>query len=286
MTRPDGLSLDVESKGRGDRDLVFLHGLGANRYTWRPWEERLGRDYRLHLVDLKGFGAAGRPRDNAYSPSDLAREVTEFLVSTSMTDYGLIGHSMGGGIALAVTSSLVEAGERTPGALVLVGAAAYPQTIPRLVHAARFPGAGLAMALTPASMLARLGLRASYHPAHKPTSETVSAYARGLAGRRARWALRQVAAQIVPEDLAELVRKYPSIRCPALLLWGNEDRVIPRWVGERLHRDLPDSELMVLEECGHVPTEEQPSVSLEVVTNFLGRRFPGAPPPSGEGSPP
>lgn len=274
MTRPEGLSLDIASTGRGDRHLVFLHGLGAHRYTWRPWEERLGREYRLHLVDLKGFGTADRPRDDSYSPTDLAREVTEFLVTSSMHDYGLVGHSMGGGIALAVTSALKEAGETTPGALILVGAAAYPQTIPKLVHAARLPGAGLALALTPAGVLARLGLRASYHPAHKPTPETVAAYARGLAGMRARWALRQVAAAIVPDDLEELVRTYPRIQCPTLLLWGNEDRVIPRWVGERLHRDLPDSELRVLEECGHVPTEEHPRASLEIVADFLSRRFP------------
>ncbi|NNL31045.1 MAG: alpha/beta fold hydrolase, partial [Gemmatimonadetes bacterium] len=229
MTRPGGLFLDVESRGRGERHLVFLHGLGANRYTWRSWEERLGREYRLHLVDLKGFGTADRPRDDFYSPTDLAREVTEFLVASSMQDFGLVGHSMGGGIALAVTSALNAAGKTTPGALILVGAAAYPQTIPNLVHAARLPGAGFAMALTPARVLARLGLKASYHPMHKPTPETVAAYAKGLAGLRARWALRQVASRVVPEDLEELVRAYPRIQCPTLLLWGNQDRVIPRW---------------------------------------------------------
>ena len=273
MTRLPGLSLDIESRGRGERDLVFLHGLGANRYTWRSWEEKLGRDYRLHLVDLKGFGNAGRPRDDRYSPTDLAQEVVDFLTHADMADFGIVGHSMGGGIALAVTSALIDMGRRSPGVLVLVGAAAYPQTIPRLVHAARLPGAGLAMALTPARVLARLGLKASYHPDRTPTAETVTAYARGLAGPRARWALRQVAAQVVPEDLAELIRTYPRVRCPTLLLWGNEDRVIPRWVGERLHRDLPNSELVVLDECGHVPPEERPEDSLEVVADFLGRRF-------------
>ena len=260
----------------GGRDLVFLHGLGANRYTWRPWEERLGRNYRLHLVDLKGFGAAGRPRDGLYAPSDLAREVAEFLTAASMADYGIVGHSMGGGIALAVTSALTEAGANPPQVLVLVGAAAYPQTIPSLVQAAHLPGAGLALALVPARVLAKLGLKASYHPAHKPTPETVAAYAQGLAGMRARWSLQQVAAGIRPEELEELALRYPSIRSPTLLIWGNEDRVIPRWVGERLHRDLPDSELVILNECGHVPTEERSDASLEVVTDFLGRRFPSS----------
>lgn len=278
MSGPTGpLSLDVQTRGEGARDLVFLHGLGANRYTWRPWESRLGQDYRLHLVDLKGFGTARRPRDGRYSPTDLAREVVEFLTASAMSDYGIVGHSMGGGIALAVTSALADMGHPTPDALVLVGAAAYPQTIPQLVHAARIPGAGIAMALTPAKVLARLGLKASYHPDRTPTPETVAAYARGLAGPRARWALRQVAAQVVPKDLEELIGTYPSIRCPTLLLWGNEDRVIPRWVGERLHRDLPDSELVVLDRCGHVPTEERPEESLEAVTDFLGRRFPPTP---------
>ncbi len=274
MTRPGGLALDVLSRGRGQRELVFLHGFGASRFTWRSWLDRLGSDYRLHLLDLKGFGSAARPRDRAYSPTDLAHEVVRFLTSSGIRDYALVGHSMGGGIALSVTLEMARLQRPPPGALVLVGAAAYPQTIPRLINLARLPLAGAAMSVVPARTLARMGLRAAYHPDHTPGPEVVEGYAAGLRGLRARWAIRQVAAQIVPEDLASLTSRYPTIGCPTLLLWGNEDRVIPRWVGERLHHALADSELVVLDQCGHVPSEERPEASLESVSDFLGRRFP------------
>jgi len=277
MTRPAGLSLDVLTEGRGRRDLVFLHGFGANRFTWRYWRDPLGEDFRLHLLDLKGFGCAGRPKDQAYSPMDLAEEVARFLTMSDVRDYALIGHSMGGGIALALATEVSERGVQPPGALVLVGAAAYPQTIPGLISLARLPLASAAMALTPARTLARLGLRAAYHPDRRATPQTIGGYAKALRGYRAKWAMRQVAARIVPDDLANLTARYPSMTCPTLLLWGDRDRVIPAWVGERLHRDLPDAELVVLAHCGHVPPEERPRDSLRVVRDFLRRRFPAAP---------
>lgn len=277
MTRPEGLALDVLSLGRGRRELIFLHGFGASRFTWRSWRDQLGDDYRLHLLDLKGFGTAARPRDAAYSPTDLAREVVTFLTSSGVGEYALVGHSMGGGIALSVTVEMARLQQPPPGALILVGAAAYPQTIPRLINLARLPLAGAAMSVVPARTLARMGLRAAYHPDHTPGAEVVEGYADGLRGLRARWAMRQVAARIVPEDLADLTSRYPTIGCPTLLLWGNEDRVIPRWVGDRLHRELPDSELVVLDQCGHVPPEERPEASLGIVSDFLARRFPATP---------
>ena len=271
-----GLCLDAERTGRGERHLVFIHGFGASRFTWRFWTEPLEQAYRLHLLDLKGFGRSRRPRDGAYAPRDLADEVVRYIIGEGLEEFVLVGHSMGGGIALFTSLALADLELRGPDALILVGAAAYPQAIPNLISLARWPVLGaLGLPLVPARTLARLGLRSAYAPGREPTEEAVEGYASGLRGPRAKWAIRQVAAGILPDDLEQVMRRYPSIDVPTLLLWGDQDRVVPSWVGERLHHDLPESELAVIPGCGHVVPEEASVTSLEILERFLEERFPG-----------
>lgn len=275
------LALDVLSEGRGKRAIVFLHGFGGSRFTWRYWRPALAAHYRLHLIDLKGFGTAARPRDDAYAPQDLAAEVMAWIQKERLEDWALVGHSMGGGIALHLTLALREAGHPGPGALVLLGAAAYPQVIPDLISLAARPLVGsVAVTVIPARTLVRWGLQASYSPGRPIPEETVAGYAAGLQCRRGKWAMRRVAARIDPGDLASIASHYPEIPQPTLLLWGSEDRIVPPWVGERLHGELPRSALHVLEGCGHVVPEESPDVSLELVDGFLSEHLDGKRPTS------
>jgi len=269
------LYLDAVQEGRGERHLVFIHGFGASRFTWRLWREPLRQSYRLHLLDLKGFGTSARPRDGAYAPRDLADEVVRYILGEGLEEFAVVGHSMGGGIALFVSLALQDLERSTPQALVLVGAAAYPQAIPALISLARWPLLGaVGLSLIPSRTLVRLGLRSAYGPRHELSHEAVEGYAAGFRQRRGKWAMRQVAAQIVPDDLEQVMGRYPSIDVPTLLLWGDQDRVVPPWVGERLHGELPESELAVVPNCGHVVPEEAPTASLRLLNRFLGIHFP------------
>jgi len=265
-----GVALDVVTEGQGDRHIVFLHGFGASRFTWRHWRPHLGARYRLHLVDLKGFGTAARPRDGGYAPRDLADEVVAWVRDRGMEKWALVGHSMGGGMALYITLALAAARQPGPEALVLLGAAAYPQNVPDLISLAARPILGsLAVTVLPARTLVRWGLRASYSPGRPIPTEAVDGYTAGLKPHRGKWAMRQVAARIDPGELAEISGRYGDIRQPTLLLWGRQDRIVPPWVGERLHEELAHSELHVLEGCGHVIPEERPEPALAVLERFL-----------------
>jgi len=75
--------------------------------------------------------------------------------------------------------------------------------------------------------------------------------------------------QIVPADLAEITARYAEIDVPTLLLWGRHDPVVPLSVGEKLFDVLPNAQLVILEECGHLPPEELPQESLKGVLKFL-----------------
>ncbi len=262
-------SLHVEVRGTGP-DVILLHGFGASRFTWRYWTDRLARRHRLHLVDLKGFGMAARPPDGRYSPADFAEEVFDYTKRAGLRRYVLMGHSMGGGVALLASLLARESGGAGPHALVLVAAAAYPQRLPKLIGLATHPLLGpIFFGLIPARTIAKAGLIQSYHPERRPPAEAIAGYAKGLARPGGKRSLRWTASQLVPANLDAITARYPSIDVPTLLLWGDSDRVVPPWVGRRLARELPNARLVSLEECGHVPPEELPEESLSVVEDFL-----------------
>ena len=74
---------------------------------------------------------------------------------------------------------------------------------------------------------------------------------------------------IIPPDFEKLTRRFPEIDLPTLLLWGRHDWVVPLNVAERLLAALPKARLEVMEDCGHLPPEELPKESLEIVLKFL-----------------
>jgi pimeloyl-ACP methyl ester carboxylesterase len=97
----------------------------------------------------------------------------------------------------------------------------------------------------------------------------VRAYAAPLKTRSGLRATLEAARTIVPDDLDDLVARYPAVDVPTLLLWGDSDPVVPLGVGRRLERELPRARLEVLEACGHIPHEERVDASLAVLGSFL-----------------
>lgn len=269
---PGPSPLHVEIQGSGP-PLVLLHGFGASRFTWRRWVPALAHRHTLYLVDLKGCGDSDKPADGAYGPHDQAELVHRLLVEEDLRDVTLLGHSLGGGIALLVALRLQDAGEEDRlRRLVLLSATAYAQGLPRYIGlASRLPEivGRLAVHLVPARWLVRRILDEIVHDPDRVTEDEVDGYAAPFADRACRRALVDSARHLVPSDLDELVRRYPRIHTPALLVWGRQDPVVPAWVGERLARDLPTARLVLLDRCGHLPMEECPAEALESVVDFL-----------------
>ena len=123
--------------------------------------------------------------------------------------------------------------------------------------------------MVPKRFLIRWVLRSIVFDREGVTDAQVEAYAEPLFSPAHRTALIKTAARIIPPDLADVTRRIPEIDLPTLLLWGKHDRVAPLDVAERLVAALPSAQLEVMEECGHVPPEELPKESLEIVLGFL-----------------
>ena len=264
------LPLHVTARGEGDHAFVLLHGYGGSSYTWRHWMPQLAARGRVFAVDMKGFGQAPKPRDDHYSPADLASLVSNFLVEQDLSRVTLLGHSLGGGVALLSTLQRRDRGEDRIRRLALIGAAAYPQRLPPFVPLSKRPRlAWLLMRGVGTKRVVRWVMHSIVHDPTTVTREQVAAYARPLQSRDGLSAVMAAGRQIVPTDLESVAKRYREVDVPTLLLWGDHDRVIPRWVGERLATEMPGGTLVVLEKCGHVPPEEHPIDSWRVLEDFL-----------------
>jgi pimeloyl-ACP methyl ester carboxylesterase len=97
----------------------------------------------------------------------------------------------------------------------------------------------------------------------------VRVYAEHLKKPGAKQTILQTARQVIPSDIEGLSQKYSQIATPTLILWGEEDELVPLSMGQRLHIAIPDSKLMVFENIGHAPQEEHPAGVLSAVEAFL-----------------
>lgn len=250
--------------------FLLLHGYAGSSFTWRHWAPTLARRGRVLLVDMKGFGEAPKPDDGRYGPEHLADLVVQLVRDLDLQRLTLIGHSLGGGVALIATLALRDSGERRLHRLVLVASAAYPQRLPPFVAFARRPLLStLVIRLLGPRVVIRAALRAIVYDRSSVTEQQVTAYARPLESREGIRALLDAGRQIVPDALDELSRRFSEIDLPTLVMWGRHDRVVPLTIGVRLAADLPNARLEILEECGHMPPEELPEASLAILQSFL-----------------
>lgn len=279
------LPLHVEEYGEGPRQIMLIHGFGANSHTWRSWIGGLAKEHRVWSLELRGHGSAPAPPDDFYSIHDHADLVRRLIVQKDLRELTLVGHSMGGGVALLVALGLL--GEERLEGLVLVSSAGYPQRLPPFIAlSAHGPWSELGLRLFPKRLLIRRVIRSIVHDKDSVTDAQVAAYAEPLYSAAHRAALIKTATRMIPPDFGTITKRFPDIELPTLLLWGRQDRVVPLSIAEKLLAALPRAQLKILEECGHIPPEEMPKESLEIVLEFLSSReddpssrTPDTPPP-------
>jgi pimeloyl-ACP methyl ester carboxylesterase len=208
--------------------------------------------------------------DAEYALADQATLIHRFILRLGLTNLTIVGNSFGGGVALLTALSLEDEEPDRLRALVLIDSVAYPQRLPTFMKLLRTPVLGrLGLALLPSQFLARHVLELAYHDDSEITQATVEAYAEPLKTYDGRHAVLETAKRIIPPDLEELTARYATLEVPTLLVWGRQDELVPLWVGRRLHRALPNSRLVVVEDSGHLPHEEKPAEVAGAMLSFF-----------------
>jgi len=263
--------------GEGDPPLVLLHGFGASCYTWDAVAGSLSHRHRLVAFDRCGFGRSQRPapsrgryrqRDSPYSEEASVTAVFAAMDAWSLDRAVLVGSSAGGVLALLAALGRPE---RTR-ALVLVDAPALSSVPPAVVKAAfRAPGSArfARPLLRAASGWFDWGLRRAWHDPSRLSEDSLARY-------RDEWFQPGWETALI-----ELTRSAPGARLrerlgevhqPVLVMTGSNDRLVRPAQAEVVAGALHDARLVVVEDCGHLPHEEQPERFVTEVESFLAER--------------
>jgi pimeloyl-ACP methyl ester carboxylesterase len=260
--RVDGVDLHYVDAGNG-ASLLLLHGLGGSTFGFRHLIPILSPRFRVLALDLKGFGYSERPPDGDYSLTAQVRLVKGFLDALNIEQAAVLGHSLGGAVAMRLAVDFPERVER----LILVSSASDRETRRGVRGAALLrPFLPIVGAFTLQNRWFReRSLRSGcYDPAYV-TPEVMEGY---LRPSRIRGYLRSLG-RLMVDRKNDRPLDPSAIRQPTLIIWGESDRWLPPSRGWALQETLLDSRLVIVERAGHLVLEEQPEESARAISDFL-----------------
>ena len=255
--------------GKGT-DVVLVHGNPASLRTWKHVFDPLAEHYRVHAIDLPGFGFSDKPA-GSYEDAWLAEALIDYLNSQEIHSAVLVGNSMGGHIA-------TEAAMLHPGrvdALVLIGGSGLPlpggepaeeEREPFIVSLLRLPGMEALVRLLPTEGVLREELALAYYDPAQLDDAELAEWGTPLTTRGGMTAFLARSTRHAGPEREERVR---GIDAPTLILHGDTDRLVPLAIGERYHELIPLSELVIMQETGHLPQEERPDDVVREIRRFL-----------------
>jgi pimeloyl-ACP methyl ester carboxylesterase len=266
-----GFNLEYVDAGHGPA-VLFVHGLLGTHLNWSHLVTVLSDGKRVIAPDLFGHGASAKPMGD-YSLGAHAGTLRDLLDHLGVDRVTLVGHSLGGGIALQFTYLFPERVER----LVLVSSGGLGRELNPLLRAATLPGAEFVLPLVAskwvrdrgASMgrvLSRLGRHAG--------PDLTEAW-RGLASlsnaesRRAFLATSRAVIDVGGQTVVAGNRLALASRIPTLLVWGGRDRIIPPAHAVNAQLAIPGSRLEIFERAGHFPHLEDPERFARLVREFI-----------------
>jgi pimeloyl-ACP methyl ester carboxylesterase len=252
--------------------LLLIHGIGDDSSTWAPVLSALGRHHTVIAPDLLGHGGSDKPRAD-YSIAAYANGMRDLLGVLDVERVTLVGHSLGGGVAMQFAYQFAERTER----LVLVGTGGAGRAVNPALRAVSLPGADLALAMLrvpgmrlPAAALMRaLGV---LDPGLGQDGPDILRVIDALPDAMARSAFIRTLRGVVDwrgQVVTMLDRCYLTSGMPTLLVWGAQDSVIPVEHAEVAHQAMPGSRLEVFPDAGHFPFHTDPQRFVAVLEDFL-----------------
>ncbi len=259
-------------RGGEGEPIVLIHGITGSSTQWLPTMDGLIDHYTVVAPDLLGHGESAKPRGD-YSLGAYASGIRDLLVGLDLPPATIVGHSLGGGIAMQFAYQYPERCSR----LVLVSSGGLGVEVNPLLRAASLPGSELVLPLLTHSrllsigsalgrLLGRVGLQAG-----PDLAEMARGYA-SLAESDARAAfLHTLRAVIDPwgQRVSATDRLYLTGRMASLVVWGESDPIIPFEHGRAAHAAMPGSRLELLDDVGHFPHLERSNQFARLLREFI-----------------
>jgi pimeloyl-ACP methyl ester carboxylesterase len=259
----------VHIRDVGPRDapvLVLIHGSNASLFTWEPWAKRLSNSFRVVSLDLPGHGLTGAVPSADYSQKGMVEFVKAVTDKLGIKKFAIAGNSMGGGVAARFAETYPDSLTH----LILVDAAGMPSKeggrMPLAFQLARMPVLNqVLLHVTPRSLVTD-GLNKAIVRKEIITDKMIDLYwdfarmegTRAATGERFR----------LPWDLY-VSDHIKAIKAPTLILWGDQDGLIPVDAAHAFNAAIAGSKLIVYKNVGHIPMEEVADQSAADVRAFL-----------------
>jgi pimeloyl-ACP methyl ester carboxylesterase len=275
--RLHGHRISYRAAGSGPL-VVLLHGIAGSSSTWNDVMPALARRYSVIAPDLPGHGQSAKPRTD-YSLGTYASAIRDFFGALGYERGTVVGHSLGGGVAMQFSYQFPERCER----LVLVSSGGLGRELHLLLRAAALPGAewvlpwlcssGLRDAVSGvARVVERLaGLQAG------PDLEEVWRGFVSLCDPAARQAFIHTVRTVIDirgQRVTATDRLYLAEELPTLIIWGERDPLIPVAHAHAAHERLPGSRVEIFPNAGHFPYRDNPQRFVNVLTDFIQSTVP------------
>ena len=252
--------------------LLLLHGLGCDHTTWNPVIDALARRFTVIAPDLLGHGASDKPRAD-YSVGGYANGMRDLLTVLGVPRATVVGHSLGGGVAMQFAYQYPELTER----LVLVAPGGFGPEVSPAVRVVTTPGFHQALGVLTLPGVRHLGgaglraLAATGLPVTRDLGEVADIYDT-LRDERARAAIRHVVRAVVDwrgQVITMADRAYLTEDMPMCVIWGAQDQVIPARHAEIARQVAPTARVEVLPNAGHFPHRDHPERFVKLLADFV-----------------
>ncbi|MGA9749734.1 MAG: alpha/beta fold hydrolase [Nocardioides sp.] len=259
--------------------LLLLHGLGCDHTTWAPVIATLARRYTVIAPDLLGHGLSDKPRAD-YSVGGYANGMRDLLTVLGIDKVTVVGHSLGGGVAMQFAYQFPERTER----MILVAPGGLGPEVAPAIRAITLPGFHTTMGVVTLPVVRQLtttwlrALAASGVSAVRDLDE-VATIVDSFKDAKARAAIRQVVSAVVDwrgQVVTMADRAYLTAAMPMCVIWGTDDAVIPVRHAGHAAEMAPDCTVEVIANAGHFPHKDHPQRFVKIINDFIRTTQPAA----------
>ncbi len=266
----NGLNVHYKTYGQGEPTFILLHGFGASVFSWHEVTDPLSEFGTVIAYDRPAFGLTERPLEwegeSPYGPQAQVDIVIGLMDELGVEKAILVGNSAGGTVSMQVALQYPERVE----ALILVDAAVYagggaPSWSRPILKTPQMNHVGPLIARQLQAQGVEF-IKTAWHDPSKITQDIFDGYQKPLQIENWDKALWQLT---VASEESGLVERLAEITMPTLVITGDDDRIVPTEQSLRLADELPNAELKVIAQSGHLPHEEKPVEFMQAVTEFL-----------------
>lgn len=266
-----GHELSYADSGKGPV-VLFIHGILGSQQQWSHLVDTMDDDHRVVMPDLFGHGESAKPLGD-YSLSSHAATMRDLLDHLDIDRVTLVGHSLGGGIAMQFFYLFPERVER----LVLVSSGGLGREVNVALRAATLPGAAQVLSvaasapvLSQVEALGKAATKAGWRP-----GADISAIWKGFSSlgdresRRAFLATTRAVIDIGGQSISAHDHLEGSLPIPTLIVWGSKDHMIPASHARSVEQALPECQVEIFDGAGHFPHLDDPDRFARLLREFI-----------------